>query len=229
MSAILLIPPSAEPWSVAEAKAFLRVEHDDDDAVIAALIAAARFHVEALSRRALLVQRWRFVLDAWPANGRLDPRMGPLRSVIAARVFDARATLTALIHNLRRSMPLPTSSPRHAARCRCRAALPPASSSTSSSATDRARTDVPDALRHAIRMLVAHWYENRGLIAVGQTVAMMPASVNAMIASYRVRALIVSAFSKDITKPRILRRAQWRGDVRSLALESAGALTFTAM
>ena len=48
MSAILLIPPSAEPWSVAEAKAFLRVEHDDDDAVIAALIAAARGHVEAL-------------------------------------------------------------------------------------------------------------------------------------------------------------------------------------
>ena len=89
MSAILLIPPSAEPWSVAEAKTFLRVEHDDDDAVIAALIAAARGHVEALSRRALLVQRWRFVLDAWPANGRLDPRIGPLRSVIAARVFDA--------------------------------------------------------------------------------------------------------------------------------------------
>src|SRR4051794_32333748 len=89
MSAILLIPPSAEPWSVAEAKTFLRVEHDDDDAVIAALIAAARGHVEALSRRALLVQRWRFVLDAWPANGRLDPRIGPLRSLIAARVFDA--------------------------------------------------------------------------------------------------------------------------------------------
>ena len=89
MSATLLIPPSAEPWTLAEAKDFLRVEHDDDDAVIAALIAAARGHVEALSRRALLVQRWRFVLDAWPAGGRLDPRMGPLRSVIAARVFDA--------------------------------------------------------------------------------------------------------------------------------------------
>src|SRR3954468_22456011 len=89
MPAILLIPPAAEPWSVAEAKAFLRVEHDDDDAVIAALIAAARGHVEALSRRALLVQRWRCVLDAWPASGRLDPRIGPLRAVIAARTFDA--------------------------------------------------------------------------------------------------------------------------------------------
>ena len=51
MSAILLTAPAAEPWSVADAKAFLRVEHDDDDAIIAALIAAARNHVEALTRR----------------------------------------------------------------------------------------------------------------------------------------------------------------------------------
>src|SRR5438105_10271551 len=96
MSAILLIPPSAEPWSVAEAKSFLRVEHGDDDAVIAALIAAARGHVEALSRRALLVQRWRVVLDAWPADGRVSLRIGPLRSLIAARVFDAAGNVHAV-------------------------------------------------------------------------------------------------------------------------------------
>ena len=52
-----------------------------------------------------------------------------------------------------------------------------------------AATDVPDVLRHAVRTLVAHWYENRGLIAIGQTIAMMPASVNAMIAAYRARGL----------------------------------------
>jgi uncharacterized phiE125 gp8 family phage protein len=44
-------------------------------------------------------------------------------------------------------------------------------------------------LLQAIRMLVAHWYENRGLIAIGQSVAIMPASVNAMIASHRVLSL----------------------------------------
>lgn len=49
--------------------------------------------------------------------------------------------------------------------------------------------DVPPMLAQALRMLVAHWYENRGLIAIGQSVAMMPASVNAMIAAYRVPAL----------------------------------------
>ena len=44
-------------------------------------------------------------------------------------------------------------------------------------------------LRHAIRTLVAHWYENRGLVAIGASVAMLPGSVSAMIASYRVLSL----------------------------------------
>lgn len=52
-----------------------------------------------------------------------------------------------------------------------------------------AADDVPPRLLLAIRMLVAHWYENRGLIAIGGSVAMMPASVNAMIASHRVLSL----------------------------------------
>ena len=36
MSALLLTPPALEPVSLADAKHFLRVEHDDDDDVIAA-------------------------------------------------------------------------------------------------------------------------------------------------------------------------------------------------
>jgi uncharacterized phiE125 gp8 family phage protein len=189
MSAILLIPPSAEPWSVAEAKTFLRVEHGDDDSIIAALIAAARGHVEALTRRALLVQRWRFVLDGWPANGRLDPRIGPLRSVIAARVFDAAGSAHGIdvetfvvdaaaniIASPFWAMPLPG---RPAAGIEIDVEL----------GYGTLATDVPDALRHAIRMLVAHWYENRGLAAIGGTVAVLPAGVDALVAPYRMLSL----------------------------------------
>jgi uncharacterized phiE125 gp8 family phage protein len=189
MSAILLVPPAAEPWTVAEAKAFLRVEHGDDDAIIASLISAARSHVEALTRRALLTQSWRFVLDAWPADGRLSLRMGPLRSVIAARVFDAAGNAHSIdvatfvvdaaadvIASPCWSLPLPG---RFTAGIELDVQL----------GYGALASNVPDALRHAIRMLLAHWYENRGLAAIGGSVAMLPAGVAALVAPYRVLSL----------------------------------------
>jgi uncharacterized phiE125 gp8 family phage protein len=188
MPAILLVPPSAEPWTLAEAKAFLRVEHGDDDAVIAALIAAARGHVEALTRRALLVQRWRFVLDAWPANGRLDPRIGPLRSVIAARVFDVANNAHSIDVA---SFVVDAAANIIASPCW---ALPLPERSAAGIELDvelgygALASDVPDALRHAIRMLAAHWYENRGLAATGDA-ATFPGGLGALIAPYRMRSL----------------------------------------
>jgi len=189
MSAILLVPPAAEPWSVADAKNFLRVEHDEDDALITALIASARHQVEALTRRALMLQTWRFVFDRWPRDGRIILRMGPLRSVTAARVYDEAGhagtvdpgrfvvnTAANVIASPCWSLPLPG---RAVAGIELDVEL----------GFGPAANDVPDVLRHAIRTLVAHWYENRGMVAIGQSVAMLPASVNAMIASYRVLSL----------------------------------------
>ena len=189
MSAILLIPPAAEPWSVAEAKTFLRVEHGDDDAVIAALIAAARGHVEALSRRALLVQRWRCVLDAWPANGRIDPRVGPLRSLIAARVYDQGNNAHAIDTG---SFVIDAAANIIASPCW---ALPLPGRGTAGIELDielgygTNAGDVPGPLRHAIRLLVAHWYENRGLAAIGGDVAMLPAGLGSLVAPFRMLSL----------------------------------------
>jgi uncharacterized phiE125 gp8 family phage protein len=86
MPSILLIAPAVEPISLAEAKAFLRVEHDDDDDVIAALIAGARLYVEGQTRRALITQSWRLVRDAWPQCGRIEVRPAPLQALDAARI-----------------------------------------------------------------------------------------------------------------------------------------------
>ena len=52
-----------------------------------------------------------------------------------------------------------------------------------------AAADVPEPLRQAVRLLVAHWYGNCGLIATGGTVALLPGSVAALLAPYRVLAL----------------------------------------
>jgi uncharacterized phiE125 gp8 family phage protein len=47
--------------------------------------------------------------------------------------------------------------------------------------------DIPEPLRQAIRLLLAHWYENRAIVAEGSTA--LPASVEALIAPYRVLSL----------------------------------------
>ncbi len=188
MPATLLTPPAAEPLSLIDAKAFLRVEHGDDDALIAALIAAARGHVEAFARCALVAQTWRLTLDRWPESGRIRPRIGPLQALAAARLRDDGGGETALEVG---SFVVDRATGEIAAPPW---ALPPPPRAAAGIELDLdvcfgAAADVPPMLAQALRMLVAHWYENRGLIAIGQSVAMMPASINAMIAAYRVPAL----------------------------------------
>jgi len=189
MSAYLLTAPAAEPLSLADAKAFLRVEHSDDDAIITSLVASARNHVEALTRCGLITQTWRIVLDRWPDNGRVAPRLGPLRSLIAARVFNESNVASPIDVT---SFVVDRAGGAIAAPCW---SLPVPGRAIAGIELDvavgfgDAAADVPAALLNAIRMLVAHWYENRGLVAIGQSVAMMPASVNAAINSYRVPSL----------------------------------------
>jgi uncharacterized phiE125 gp8 family phage protein len=188
MSAILLSAPAVEPLSLAEAKAFLRVEHADDDDVIAALIAASRIHIEAQTRRALVTQDWRIILDAWPVDGRLPIRPAPLRTLTAVRVYDAGCVSHTLDTE---SFVLDTGGSELVF---APWALAPPGRLAAGIELDvvvgygDAGTDVPEALRQAVRLLVAHWYENRGLAAVG-TVTILPTTVAALIAPYRMLSL----------------------------------------
>jgi len=66
MAVKLITPPAAEPMTVLEAKAHLRVDFPDDDDYIAALITAARDYAEGFTRRAFLTQSWLLALDHFP-------------------------------------------------------------------------------------------------------------------------------------------------------------------
>jgi len=191
MPSILLAGPALEPVTLAEAKQFIRVEHDDDDDIIAALIAGSRIHVETQTRRALITQSWRLTRDAWPGCGWLAVLPVPLRMLDAARVYRLDGS-TQAIDVARFSVD------RIAAPARLaftRGALPASERQMSGIEIDvtcgygAAPADVPEPLRQAIRLLVAHWYENRGLVAVGHEIAVLPQTVAALIAPYRVLAL----------------------------------------
>lgn len=191
MSAILLTPPALEPVTLADAKHFLRIEHDDDDDVIAALIAAARVHVEAKTRRALITQVWRLTRDVWPAAGVLPILPVPLREVTAVGVYRDDGMLQMMdvdvFHIDTVSAP--------AILAFARGALPAPGRMSGGIEIDievgygDEPNDVPAPLRQAIRLLVAHWYENRRLLAASGEVASMPVSVSSLIAPFRVLSL----------------------------------------
>lgn len=190
MASILLSGPAAEPISLAQAKDFLRVEHDDDDAVIGALIAGARIHIETATRRALLTQDWRLVRDRWPREGRVPVLPVPLQQAIAARVHNADGTTTTL--NLGGVAADLTRAP--AILDFTWSAMPAPGRATAGIEIDirvgyGAASDVPEPLRQAIRLLVAHWYENRALAALDRPVSPLPLTIDALIAPYRVLGL----------------------------------------
>lgn len=191
MSAILLTPPAIEPLSLAEARDFLRLDHDEDDDVLAALIAAARLRVEAHTRRALIAQHWRLVRDCWPASGLLKLLPVPVRALEAVRLWTEEGVpqeldLTAFVLDA-------VSAParlRFARDTLTQPGRPFAGIEIDIEAGyGAAAADVPAPLRHAIRLLVTHWYENRALVNASGEVAAMPASVLSLVAPYRVVSL----------------------------------------
>ena len=82
MGRVLVTAPSVEPLSLTEAKAFLRVTFDDDDALIAKLVAGARARAEERQGRAYLTQTWDLYLDAFPGSEEaIEIPLPPLLSI----------------------------------------------------------------------------------------------------------------------------------------------------
>jgi uncharacterized phiE125 gp8 family phage protein len=191
MPSILLAGPAVEPITLAEAKQFIRVEHDDDDDIIAALIAGSRIHVETQTRRALITQSWRLTRDVWPELGCVPVLPVPLRTLDAARVYKFDGSTLAI--EVAAFAVDKTAAPARLAFTR--GALPAPERTVGGIEIDvtcgygDALENVPEPLRQAIRLLVAHWYENRGLVAIGHEVAVLPQTAAALIAPYRVLAL----------------------------------------
>lgn len=187
MPSIQIAPPAGEPVSLAEAKAFLRVDGDDEDALVNALIAAARVLVETATGRALMTQGWRTTLDAWPARRVVRIARSPVAAIDAVTVYDAAGAATVLEASDYR---LDTAS--RPVRLVVSASAPEPGAVVNGIEIDftagyGAAADVPQPLTLAIKRLAAHWYENRD----GQPdeARDMPGPVAALLAPYRLVSL----------------------------------------
>lgn len=69
MALVRITDATEEPVSVSEAKEHLRIVIDQQDALIARKIKAARQHCELFCERAFVTQTWRYSLDDFPGYG----------------------------------------------------------------------------------------------------------------------------------------------------------------
>lgn len=93
----LITPPAAEPVSLAEAKLHLRVDFDEDDALIQALISAARQAAEMLTQRQLVTARWRMVLDSFPGCGLMGVPAGQTFTLPGHAILLTKSPVTSVV------------------------------------------------------------------------------------------------------------------------------------
>jgi uncharacterized phiE125 gp8 family phage protein len=97
---IVTTAPAAEPVCVEEIKTFLRIDHNEDDTMIAAFIKTARIWVENYCGRALITQTRQLKADDFPACAVIDQFRAPLASVTSVVYIDAENVSQTLSSSL---------------------------------------------------------------------------------------------------------------------------------
>lgn len=189
MTLLRTVDPAVEPVTLAEMKRHLRLSHDSEDEFLSGLIRAAREDVERATGVAMIDQTWRLVLDRWPQSGCVSLARHPVREILSVTMFgrEGEASLInpdtyladtlsrpARLHFERRPEPLRTMNGIEI---------------DFSAGFGEAGTDVPDLLKRAVTLLVAHWYEFRAAFGAADQPVSYPAGYERMIASYRDRRL----------------------------------------
>jgi uncharacterized phiE125 gp8 family phage protein len=161
MPSILTSPPATEPVSLSEAKAHLRVTHNDDDAYIATLIKTARATIESQTGLGLIPQGWSVFLDDWPGNGVIELPLAPVLDIADIRVHGDDDTFAIIepAHYYEDKVSRP-------ARIILRGSRSWAAPGRAANGIEILLTigfaGVPEPLREAILQLVGHWHETRG-------------------------------------------------------------------
>lgn len=191
MGLTLQSAPATEPITTAEAKSHLRVDTADEDPYIDTLVASARRWVEQVCNRALVTQTWDWTLDRFPMDGALLIRLplAPVSAITSVTYLnaDGDSTVWGSSNYVLAGSDIP---PRLALAPN--AQWPSTESGRINAVTVRLvagygdASDVPEDIKHAIKLLVAQMYTHRAPEITGTIVSRVQFAVNALLAPYRI-------------------------------------------
>lgn len=189
MTLFRTVGPELEPVTLVDAKRNLRVDHDSEDDLLNGLIRAAREEVEASCGLALIEQSWRLTLDDLPKSGRILLRRHPVIAVTSVTVYGDGGE--ASVVDPARYQLDPHSRP---ARLHVDAIASPGLVMNGieidfTAGFGESGADVPDLLKRAMLLLVAHWYEFRSSYGAAEQPVSLPTGYERLIAPYRARRL----------------------------------------
>ncbi len=200
---VIVNEPSIEPITTTEAKTHLNISGTSKDTYIDSLISAARRQVERYLNRALVTQSWKVYYDCWSREllipfGNLQVNaysVGP-PEVLASPVvkyYNIDGTLTTLTASDYYWV-VTTTDPGRIVRKydvtypELQYGRPDAIEIAFTAGYGVTSAAIPGEIKHAIKLLITNYYENRGDIVMGPgvTVNRIPSYITDLIHSYKL-------------------------------------------
>ena len=183
--------PDGDPLTLAEVKAHLRVDVPDDDLLITALMTAVLQHVNQITARSLLTQKWAYTTDGFytPESSTLRLEKGPITSIDSINYVDMNgkfvlmpdmdyiADLTGQVARItpRFGKIWPTTLPQIA------------SVTVNFTAGYGTAADVPQGLKSWMKLRIGSLYENREDVLVGARIIVIEMPfVDSLLDAYRI-------------------------------------------
>ena len=182
--------PAEEPLTLAEAKTHLRVDFDDEDDSITALIKSARVRIEHETGRQLITAVYRMRMDRLPSgNGMILIPRAPLQSIDAMSYIDVDGDSQTLVENT----DFVVDSDREPARIRLAynktwpaTRKQPNAVTIDFTAGYGAAEDVDELIKDAMRLTIGQNYEFREELISGTIVAQIPRGAESIITLYQI-------------------------------------------
>lgn len=187
---VLTTPPATRLLTAAEAKAHLRVDADDEDALISNLILTAEAHLDGYAGvlgRALITQTWS---ESYPYfRYEMPLRVAPVQSITTVQFYDndeVSQTVDVSTFRLHERAGGAYLQQRDGQSWPSTYTRDDAVTITYVAGYGDDAADVPQAIRQAALLLIGHWYENRQAVTT-EPASPMPLAVDALLRPFKRR------------------------------------------